>query len=348
MKTIHITGTRPNYIKAAIVSSHITTENIIIDTGQHYDDSMSKIFFDEFKMNIKYDLNTPKDMSRTKRISMMVKDISTILFEEKPDIVHVYGDTDTSLAGALATKQITNNIILSHVEAGTRCGEDIPEEFNRICIDRLANLNFCPTREAIGILEREGMSVLPYGDVTYDLFLKSKELVRFDSKEKLPKSYVLVTIHRVENTDNKDNLIKIITSISSISEFTNVIFIMHPRTKKAIHGLSLRPWLLRIKVIDPVDYLSTLFLEENSNMIITDSGGIQREAYFWKKPCIVVRSSTEWNEIVGASSILTSPIDLFDTYRSILHGSIDLDLDRTVWFGSGNASKMIADFSNGK
>ncbi|MDR2681334.1 MAG: UDP-N-acetylglucosamine 2-epimerase (non-hydrolyzing) [Tannerella sp.] len=321
MKIVTITGARPQFIKAAMISRAIKAHNskdgnhaikeYILHTGQHYDKNMSDIFLDETGLG-KPDrqLHCGGLASRTKMLAEMLTGIEKALLEYRPDGVLVYGDTTSTLAGALAASQL--HIPLLHVEAGLRSfNKQMPEETNRILTDHIASLLFCPTYQSIGNLAKEGITkgIFYTGDVMYDAALvfagiaerKSNILSALGIQ---PKKFRLCTIHRAENTDNPHRLTQIILALMEIATpDCPVIFPLHPRTKVYIDNYHLGATIASndaLRVIDPVSYPDMIMLEKNADTVLTDSGGVQKEAYFHRTPCITLRDETEWIETVHA------------------------------------------------
>ena len=303
MKIITVVGARPQFIKAAPVSKELRKyfNEILIHTGQHYDDNMSKIFFVELGIpKPDYNLNIGSG-NHGKMTGEMLGKLEEIYLKEKPDCILVYGDTNSTLAGALAASKLLIPVI--HVEAGLRSfNKSMPEEQNRILTDHISKLLLAPTKDAEKNLEKEGIKngVHNIGDVMYDAVLMFKEKSKIKEKllEKIgvnKNEYILATIHRAENTNNIERLKNIIEALNESS--TTIVLPLHPRTKKFIEEYGLN-FAEDIKVIEPVGYLEMLMLEGNSQKIVTDSGGVQKEAYFMSKPCITMRDETEWVETV--------------------------------------------------
>jgi len=305
MKVASIVGARPNFIKLAPLSREIRKyfDEIIIHTGQHYDYEMDRIFFEQLRIpEPDYHLGVGSG-THGYQTGEMLKRIEKVLIDEKPDLVIVYGDTNTTLAGALAAVKL--NIPLAHVEAGLRCyDKKIPEEINRVLTDHCSDLLFCPTKRAVENLKREGITKGVYltGDVMVDAIKQNITIAEnvstiLNDLNVKPKDYYLVTVHRAENTDNIDKLKNIVDALCEIDN--NVVFPCHPRTEKALKKFGLWDKLKRsVNVIKPVGYLDMLVLEKNAKKIITDSGGVQKEAYIFKVPCITLRERTEWIETV--------------------------------------------------
>jgi UDP-GlcNAc3NAcA epimerase len=346
MKIITIVGARPQFIKAAPLSKVLRKDNteVIIHTGQHYDENMSKIFFEE--MNIPkpdYNLNVGSGNHGYQTGNMLIA-IEEIIVKEKPDIVLVYGDTNSTLAGALAASKLL--IPVAHVEAGLRSfNMNMPEEQNRILTDHISNFLFAPTETAVDNLKNEGIkkNVYNVGDVMYDAILHFSELAknksfilnRIGSKKD---SYVLATIHRAENTNDIKRLGNIINALNISEE--NIILPLHPRTRKYIENYNLK-LSNNITIIEPVGYLDMVVLEMYSKKIVTDSGGVQKEAFFLSKPCITLRDETEWIETVeNGWNILAGA----DTEKIIkLIADFNPKRDKINYFGDGDAATKIND-----
>lgn len=312
MKIATIIGARPQFIKAAAISRAIAGHNllapdalhlteIIIHTGQHYDEEMSDIFFRELEIPAPaYNLGIGSG-THGQQTGEMLTAIEKVLIKEKPDWVIIYGDTNSTLAGALAAAKL--HIPIAHVEAGLRSFNRLmPEEINRVVADHVACLLLCPSQVAVRNLFDEGISkgVSILGDVMADAleFAVSKVQQKTEIKEKYHlehDTYLLATIHRAENTDNKERLQNIMNALNSLEE--TIILPIHPRTRKILRsmGYRMKP---HVRIIDPVGYFDMIALEKSARMILTDSGGIQKEAYWLKVPCITLRDETEWTETV--------------------------------------------------
>jgi UDP-GlcNAc3NAcA epimerase len=346
MKIITILGARPQFIKAAAVSKKLREkhEELIVHTGQHYDENMSKVFFDELEIpKPDYNLNIGSGNHGYQTGNMLIK-IEEIYEKEKPDCVLVYGDTNSTLAGALAASKLL--IPVAHVEAGLRSfNKAMPEEQNRILTDHISKYLFTPTQTAVNNLKNEGIvnGVYNTGDVMYDAILHFSEIA--EKKSNILNSlglnsgeYILVTIHRAENTNNIDRLKNIIEALNESGE--KIVLPLHPRTKKFIESYNLS-FSENIKVIEPIGYLDMVMLEKSSSKIVTDSGGVQKEAFFMAKPCITMRDETEWvetvengwNVIVGANK--EKIIDAINSFNP--------QSERENHFGDGNASSKIVE-----
>ncbi len=311
IKMLTVLGARPQFVKAAVISREIglgtnhgnkKIKEVIVHTGQHYDDNMSNIFFREMRIpEADYNLGI-HDGSHGAMTGRMLEELETVMVKEKPDIVLVYGDTNSTLAGALAAVKL--HIPVTHVEAGLRSfNMRMPEEINRILTDRISSLLFCPTEIAVNNLLGEGNRgiIENVGDVMHDAVRFYKGIAKPGEAVKnamagTNDNFYLATVHREENTDNYDRLSNIVGAFKAISKTTPIIFPIHPRTRKAIttNGLNLNGVL----VIDPVGYFDMLTLLDKCKAVFTDSGGLQKEAYFFKKPCVTLRDQTEWVELI--------------------------------------------------
>ena len=332
-KIITVLGARPQFIKAAVLSRLIKfyndIEEIIVHTGQHFDANMSKVFFEEMMIpKPKYHLDINK-MSHGAMTGKMMEEIEKILSIEKPDALVVYGDTNSTIAGALAAKKMHVKVV--HIEAGLRSfNMKMPEEINRILTDRISDLLSCPTQTAIHNLKQEGFDNFPvtinnHGDIMkdavtyYGQFSNKKSTIIKDQKLK-PNQFVLATIHRQENTEDFEKLANIFTALEHIHKTQRVIVPLHPRTKEVLKRWSLEP---KVSIIDPVGYYSMLELLKNCTVVITDSGGLQKEAFFNTKPTVIIRDETEWTELVdhGYAKIVgtntKSIIDTFQFYKDL-------------------------------
>ena len=322
MKICTIIGARPQFIKAAAVSARIAekaaeganVEEVLIHTGQHYDPAMSDVFFNELGIpKERYNLEVGSG-SQAAQTAHMLEGVEDALVEERPDWVLLYGDTNSTLAGALAAVKL--HIPVAHVEAGMRSfNRRMPEEINRVVTDHTATLNFCSTGVAVDNLSNEGRgdTAVLVGDVMYDCALKFHSVAErnCDPLAKLALragEYILMTCHRAENTNDSARLAEIVSAVNSIAENNTVLYPMHPRTKKFLeyYGLAFSE---KVQIVDPVGYLEMLLLEKSAKLILSDSGGIQKEAFFYDVPCVTMRDETEWvetielgwNVLVGAS-----------------------------------------------
>ena len=352
MKVATVVGTRPQFVKAAALSPEIRkcAKEIFIHTGQHYDVEMSKVFFDALHMpDPDYNLGIGS-ASHGRQTGLMLAAVEDVLLKEKPDFVLVHGDTNSTLAGALAAAKL--HIPIGHVEAGLRSGNrSMPEEVNRILVDHLSTLLFAPTRNSVENLKREGIvdGVHLVGDVMYDLAMRSSSVA--STKEVLGKmhlkhnSYVLATIHRPVNTDDERNLRNIMDALKECGK--QVVLPVHPRTAKMIRQFRISfprspGKMIRTK---PLDYLVFLGLLMGAEKVVTDSGGVQKEAYFFGKPCITLRDETEWRETVDAGwNILVGArkskiVEAIKTFEPKGRPKAS--------FGDGHAAERIAELVSG-
>ncbi|NJD36169.1 MAG: UDP-N-acetylglucosamine 2-epimerase (non-hydrolyzing) [Betaproteobacteria bacterium] len=312
MKVLTIVGARPQFIKAAAVSRVIRDsfagkiEEVLVHTGQHYDENMSQVFFDELDIpHPRYNLEISGGR-HGEMTGRMLESIEKVLLDENPDWVLIYGDTNSTLAGALAAAKL--HMPVAHVEAGLRSfNMRMPEEINRILADRVSNLLFCPTETAVKNLAAEGVAkgVFNVGDVMYDVSLFYRELARERSNVlrdfKLDEGgYVLATCHRAENTDDPVRLLAIVDALAAIARSMPVVFPLHPRTRKLLTEDGHLDRLGIVKLIDPVSFIDMVRLEQSAQAIVTDSGGVQKEAYFYGVPCLTTRDETEWVETVNS------------------------------------------------
>jgi UDP-GlcNAc3NAcA epimerase len=296
MKVLTVIGARPQFIKASPVSNALNDagiEELIVNTGQHYDFNMSEIFFKELALPLaKYNLNVGSG-SHGEQTGMMLKHLDPILKNENPDWLLVYGDTNSTLAGALSASKL--NIPIIHIEAGLRSyNRNMPEEINRVLTDHISTQLFCPSKVSSENLKNEGITngVHVVGDVMYDIF---REFEHLFCEENHHGEYCLLTMHRAENT-TKDTLLERIRQICELN--IKVIYPVHPRTKKAISQYSIN-LPANIILIEPVGWLELMGLVKHAKFIITDSGGLQKEAFWHKKHCITLRNETEWIETVN-------------------------------------------------
>jgi UDP-N-acetylglucosamine 2-epimerase len=369
MKICTIIGARPQFIKAAAVSRAIAMHNklasdaprvseVIIHTGQHYDDDMSAVFFRELEIpNPAYNLGIGSGGHGT-QTGQMLAGIEDILLKEKPDWVLIYGDTNSTLAGALAASKL--NIPIAHVEAGLRSfNRRMPEEINRVMTDHLSTLLFCPSQTAVDNLRAEGippdgLCLAPYssrltpnvfivGDVMADAFRfaatklsqKSDVLQRLKIEEK---RYYLATIHRAENTDDQQRLYNIMNAFSKIAEKAIVILPLHPRTKKIL-GNKISMFNPALRIIDPVGYFDIVALQKSALMILTDSGGMQKEAYWSQVPCITLRDETEWVETIETGWNVLAGADYDRIIQAVV--TIKPHMEQPPLYGDGHAAGKI-------
>ena len=352
MKIVSVVGARPNFVKLAPVSKELRKkkhEEIVIHTGQHYDYEMNKIFFDEMGIPEPDHHLGVGSGSQGEQTGEMLKRIEDVLMDESPDLVLVFGDTNTTLAGGLAACKL--HIRVAHIEAGLRSYDRrMPEEINRILTDHCSDLLFAPTRTAVENLMKEGITEGVYltGDVMVDAL---KENIKIAERESIIlnelnlkiKRYYLATIHRAENTDDFDRLKSI---VDVFCEIEHLVFPCHPRTEKSLKRFDLWDKLTRkVKVIKPVGYLDMLMLERNANKILTDSGGVQKESYIFKVPCITLRNTTEWVETVEDGWNVLTGSDK-EKIMKIVNNFDPKGKQRNV-FGEGDASEKTAKIIGG-
>lgn len=346
MKILTVIGARPQFIKAASVSNILrkSHEEILVHTGQHYDSNMSDIFFNELgipKPNYNLDIGSGNHGFQTGK---MLIELEELYLKEKPDLILVYGDTNSTLAGALTASKLL--IPIAHIEAGLRSfNMNMPEEQNRVLTDHISKYLFAPTDTAVKNLKDENITKNVYntGDVMFDAIKLFKEkALKTSSVLKnnniTPNEYILSTIHRAENTNNIDRLTNIINALNESNK--TIVLPLHPRTHKFIndYGIKINN---NVKIIEPVGYLDMINLENNSQKIITDSGGVQKEAYFMQKPCITMRDETEWIETVeNGWNIITG-----SNKEKILDAIINFNPngEQKMVFGLGNAADIISE-----
>ncbi|ANQ53780.1 UDP-N-acetylglucosamine 2-epimerase [Thermosipho sp. 1063] len=305
MKIISLVGARPQFIKEAIIHKELKKykiKEILVHSGQHYDFNMSDVFFKELDIkNPDYYLNVGSGNHGEMTGKIMIE-FEKVVINEKPDVILVYGDTNTTLAGAIVGAKL--KIPIAHIEAGIRQEpKDMPEEINRVLTDRISKYLFCPSKLAVENLKKENITngVHFVGDIMYDLYkiMEPKFKDEILNELKLKESeFIVLTLHRDFNVDNREKLKKILESLNKIAKERQIIFPIHPRTKKRIVEFGLGNYLENITIIQPLDYLNLMGLVKNSWKIITDSGGLQKEAYFAKKQAIVLMPDTGWRELV--------------------------------------------------
>jgi UDP-GlcNAc3NAcA epimerase len=352
MKILTVVGARPQFVKAATISRQVEAdpqvEEVIVHTGQHFDANMSDVFFEEMqipKPKYNLDINALGHGAMTGR---MLEEIEKVLHTEQPDILLVYGDTNSTLAGALAATKL--HIPVGHVEAGLRSfNMKMPEEVNRILTDRISDFLFCPTDTAIQNLKNEGYDalnsqVVRTGDVMYDAALfyadyskeKSTILSTLEAKE-----FALCTLHRAENTDSPERLAAFVEGLNQIHQNLPIVCPLHPRTKKKLeeHGID-----LNVHLIDPVGYFDMIELLKHSQLVFTDSGGLQKEAFFFESPCITMRDQTEWVELVDHGfNLLVQPDvrEMKAAFEKMTSQTFDFTKDL---YGDGNAAGSILNY----
>lgn len=348
MKIVTVIGARPQFIKAAVVSREFLSsefvEEIIIHTGQHFDENMSDVFFKEMSIPTPSNNLEIHGLSHGAMTGQMLEKIEDILVIEKPDWVLIYGDTNSTLAGALAAKKL--NIKVAHVEAGLRSyNMKMPEEVNRILTDRISNILFCPTDKAMENLALEGygsmdIKVIKCGDVMQDaafFYADKAKKPMFD----IPKNFILCTVHRAENTEDIIRLSNIFQALDNISGKIKIIFPLHPRTKAKLIDIGYVFSSSNISFVTPLGYLEMVYLLKNCEMVITDSGGLQKEAYFFAKNCLTLRDETEWIELVnnGFNLLAGSEFEkILDGFNQLINKKNDFT---NRLYGDGNAAEKI-------
>ncbi|MHB2266561.1 non-hydrolyzing UDP-N-acetylglucosamine 2-epimerase [Aliihoeflea sp. PC F10.4] len=348
MKILTIIGARPQFVKAAVVSKALNefaeVNETMVHTGQHFDANMSTVFFDE--------LNIPRPAHALgihgghhgAMTGRMLAEIEALILSKRPDRVLVYGDTNSTLAGALAASK--HHVPIAHVEAGLRSfNMRMPEEINRIVTDRLSDILFCPTLAAVRNLEAEGAShqnstIINVGDVMQDAALQFRTKAYRPKNFTLEVPFVLATMHRAENTDDPRLLAEIVEGLNAVHhDVAPVVLPLHPRTRAAISNAKLA---LDVEVIEPVGYLEMLWLLDKCGLVVTDSGGVQKEAFFFGKPCVTMREQTEWIELVerGANTLVGADSDAILKASRYALGAQISDAERL--YGGGDASRRIA------
>ena len=367
IKIVTIIGARPQIIKAAALSRAIKNnfsdkiKEVIVHTGQHYDENMSQVFFDELGIpSPDYNLGVGSGRHGS-QTAKMIEGIEEILIQENPDYLVVYGDTNSTLAGAIAASKI--HIPIAHIEAGLRSfNKAMPEEINRICCDHCSTMLFSPTPTGYKNLINEGFNpenkkpftadnpgIYHCGDVMYDnsLFFGSTDNRQRTTDIYQKDDYILCTIHRNNNTDEPKRLNAIISALIKLSEEKDIIIPLHPRTKKLLNvNLDSATYDTfinnsRIHITEPVSFLEMISLEKNASLVLTDSGGVQKEAYFFKKPCIIMRSETEWKEIVEVGAAIIADANEERIIEAYHHFKDNDTIEFPEIFGDGNAAEFI-------
>ena len=346
MKILSVVGARPQFVKAAVVSAEIVRNpevtDVLVHTGQHFDDNMSQLFFEEMGLRKPdYYLNI-HSLPHEEMVAEMQQEIEQVIHQEQPDWVLVYGDTDSTLAGARAAHEC--GVKLCHVEAGLRSfNPKMQEEYNRIQTDRISDLLCVPTQVAAENLRREGLDmdrVVLTGDVMKDAARAFLPLARKPQVD-IPEKFVLCTLHRAENTDNSEVLKELMLSLELIAEFVPVVLPLHPRTKNKLNEIVYPFEISHIQFIDPVGYLEMLYLLNHCRLVLTDSGGVQKEAYFAHKYCLTLREETEWVELCarGYNHLLGhNHLDIVTTTRNFLEMP---PLFADDLYGNGHAASVI-------
>ena len=358
MKIVTVVGARPQFIKAATVSRVIAqtagVDEVLVHTGQHYDDNMSDVFFREMDIPSAQHRLGIGSMSHGAQTGRMLEAIETILLAERPAWVLVYGDTNSTMAGALAAAKL--HIPVAHVEAGLRSfNRAMPEEINRIVTDHVSTLLFAPTETAVQHLAHDGIRgahVVQAGDVMYDAALyyadRAAKLPTMSTLGLKPKAYCLSTIHRAENTDDPARLEGILRGLAQVAQRMPVVVPLHPRTRHRLATSAMAQWLQPLQVLDPVGYFDMINLEKNAAVIATDSGGVQKEAYFYGVPCVTLRDETEWVELVEAGwNQLVSAHDA-QAVAAAVAAAVGRRGAAGSLYGDGHAAKKIVQVLQGK
>ena len=353
MKVITVVGARPQFIKAAVVSEALkgVCEEKIVHTGQHYDANMSDVFFEELGIpKPVYNLGVGSGTHGHQTGEMLMK-IEDVLLAEKPDVLLVYGDTNSTIAGALAASKL--HIPVAHVEAGLRSyNMRMPEEQNRVLTDHISHWLFCPTQTAVDNLKKESIvqGVQLTGDVMLDSVLHFLEVARrnpqktaiFEALGIAPKQYRLATLHRAETTDGGlEAIVRIFRAFEQLPQ--RVVIPIHPRTRKLAEQAIAQEGFHNIQLIDPFGYLEMLLLTSNACQVLTDSGGLQKEAWFMEVPCITLRKETEWVETLDGNWNVLADLTTEDILQKALHTVPDPAARGKLPFGDGEASQKIAE-----
>ena len=351
MKILSIIGARPQFVKEAIIQNKINKyddiEEIVVHTGQHYDNNMSGVFFEVLNMK-KPDYNLGiKASNHGEMTGKMLIELEKIMMKEMPDIVLLYGDTNSTLAGAIAASKL--KIKTAHVEAGLRQEpKDMPEETNRVLTDRISTYLFAPSNLGIENLKKEGITQGVYftGDVMYDIYLKMKpkfDHSLIDDLNLKENNYIMMTLHRDFNVDIPKNLEKILKDVNRLSKEIKVILPIHPRTKKRIQEFGFEDLISNIIIIEPVDYLKLMGLTENCYKVITDSGGYQKEAYFAEKQAVIIMPDTSWRELTDCGlNVLTKEDKIYDNVMKSEKANYIKNI-----YGDGKAAEKIVSILKG-
>lgn len=361
MKILTVVGVRPQFVKAAVLSrefaKHQDIEEVIVDTGQHFDANMSNVFFDEMSIPCpKYNLDI-NGLNHGAMTGKMLEGIEALILREKPDLLLVYGDTNSTLSGALAARKL--HVKVAHVEAGLRSfNMQMPEEVNRILTDRISDILFCPTDSSVQNLKNEGyqnfdVAIVKSGDVMQDAAMfcsKHAEEHATVDENISDKGFILCTLHRAENTDHEDRLREIVSTLNKIHSETPVVLPLHPRTRSLLDKFGID---LKVNTIEPVGYFDMITLLKNCELVLTDSGGLQKEAFFFGKNCVTIRDQTEWIELIeGGFNILASAEekDIISKVEEMKQRKNDFNVNL---YGNGKAAEVIVGeikryFSEGK
>ncbi len=356
VKIVTVVGARPQFIKAAAVSRVIRSDaagrarEVIVHTGQHFDDNMSQVFFDELEIPAPDHSLGVSGGSHGEMTGRMLEGVERVLISERPDWVLVYGDTNSTLAGALAAVKL--HIPVAHVEAGLRSfNRRMPEEINRIVADRVSSLRFCPTETAVTNLRNDGITdgVERCGDVMFDVSLFYRDRARAKSSVLASLGlegarFGLATCHRAENADDPARLGAIVSALQAIASEMPVVLPLHPRTKSRINEFGLSGRLAGVRVVEPQPFLDMIALERAAAVILTDSGGVQKEAFFFGVPCVTLRDETEWVETVQAGGNIVVGADRSRIVEAARRAVATPPTNhRTEPYGDGHAANRIVD-----
>jgi UDP-N-acetylglucosamine 2-epimerase (non-hydrolysing) len=345
MKILSIIGARPQFVKEATIQSEINkfddVQEIVVHTGQHYDENMSGVFFEVLNMKKpNYNLGI-KASKHGEMTGKMIIELEEIMLREKPDVVLLYGDTNSTLAGAIAASKL--KIKIAHIEAGLRQEpKDMPEETNRVLTDRISDYLFAPSNLGIENLNKEGIAEGVYftGDVMYDVFLRMKPKFDYSMMKEInlkKNEYIMMTMHRDFNVDIPKKLEKILKDVNRLSKEIKVILPIHPRTRKRIQEFGLEQLTSNITIIEPIDYLKLMGLTENCYKVITDSGGYQKEAYFLGKQAIIIMPDTGWRELTDCGlNVLTDEDKIYDNIMN----TKEVDYIENI-YGDGTAAEKV-------
>jgi len=346
MKIMTIVGARPQFIKAGTVSRKVLDyneiEEVIVHTGQHYDANMSEVFFTQMKIPQPHYSLGIGGKSHGAMTGQMIEKIEEVALKEKPNWIMVYGDTNSTLAGAIVASKL--HIKLAHIEAGLRSfNMKMPEEINRILTDRVSNILFCPTNLAVSNLEKEGYNsfeckIIKSGDVMQDGAIFYKNLAK-KPEMNFHRNFILSTVHRAENTDDISKLKSIIDALNEINSQKQVVLPLHPRTRNIITNNKIKT---DFTIIEPVGYLEMVWLIENSDLILTDSGGLQKEAFFFNKPCITLREETEWVELIENKFNVLVGSKKHKILAAYNNQNYNKNYEMNL-YGGGNAAQSIVD-----
>lgn len=360
-RVLTVVGARPQFVKAAVVSRVIAERarrngvirELLVHTGQHFDSGLSDVFFEELGIPAPHAHLGIGGLPHGAMTGRMIEALEQVILTERPALVLVYGDTNSTLAGALAAAKL--GVPVAHVEAGLRSfNRRMPEELNRVLTDHAAELLFAPTRAAVENLRREGIPdarVRLVGDVMYDAALRYAALAKERSTilgrlGVAERGYVLATVHRQENTDDPVRLAAVFEALARVARKRAVVLPIHPRTRKQLGGVSAAAEAARsLTIIDPVGYLDMVALERGAAVVATDSGGVQKEAYFYGVPCVTLRDETEWIELVeSGANVLAPPVDAASVSRAI-EDALDRRVSSAVpdLYGDGDAGSKIVD-----